>query len=189
MKNKIQRFSKGDFSVEQPEVVFEETNLVMIIGEGEVYRGSFLIKSNNDRKIRGILYPSSFRIHFKDQGFDGVTSRIEFTYDGKGLKPGHVERGKITVVCSGGEYELAFTAIIEKPQLMVKYRVQMISGSLRSRISQKQEDCSAPENFTRLSNMRMSGRFISMIICENGRSANRQWKSSLLVLSRRNVFS
>ena len=65
MKNKIQRFSKGDFSVEQPEVVFEETNLVMIIGEGEVYRGSFLIKSNNDRKIRGILYPSSFRIHFK----------------------------------------------------------------------------------------------------------------------------
>ena len=100
MKNKIQRFSKGDFSVEQPEVVFEETNLVMIIGEGEVYRGSFLIKSNNDRKIRGILYPSSFRIHFKDQGFDGVTSRIEFTYDGKGLKPGHVERGKITVVCS-----------------------------------------------------------------------------------------
>ena len=70
MKNKIQRFSKGDFSVEQPEVVFEETNLVMIIGEGEVYRGSFLIKSNNDRKIRGILYPSSFRIHFKDQGFD-----------------------------------------------------------------------------------------------------------------------
>ena len=83
MKNKIQRFSKGDFSVEQPEVVFEETNLVMIIGEGEVYRGSFLIKSNNDRKIRGILYPSSFRIHFKDQGFDGVTSRIEFTYDGR----------------------------------------------------------------------------------------------------------
>ena len=121
MKNKIQRFSKGDFSVEQPEVVFEETNLVMIIGEGEVYRGSFLIKSNNDRKIRGILYPSSFRIHFKDQGFDGVTSRIEFTYDGKGLKPGHVERGKITVVCSGGEYELAFTAIIEKPYVMTTY--------------------------------------------------------------------
>ena len=121
MKNKIQRFSKGDFSVEQPEVVFEETNLVMIIGEGEVYRRSFLIKSNNDRKIRGILYPSSFRIHFKDQGFDGVTSRIEFTYDGKGLKPGHVERGKITVVCSGGEYELAFTAIIEKPYVMTTH--------------------------------------------------------------------
>ena len=71
MKNKIQKFSKGDFRQVQPDIVFEETNLVLIIGEGEVYRGSFLIKSYNDSKIRGIVYPSSFRVHFKDQGFEG----------------------------------------------------------------------------------------------------------------------
>ena len=86
MKNKIQKFSKGDFRQVQPDIVFEETNLVLIIGEGEVYRGSFLIKSYNDSKIRGIVYPSSFRVHFKDQGFEGNPSRIEFTYDGRGLK-------------------------------------------------------------------------------------------------------
>ena len=91
LKNKIQKFSKGDFRQVQPDIVFEETNLVLIIGEGEVYRGSFLIKSYNDSKIRGIVYPSSFRVHFKDQGFEGNPSRIEFTYDGRGLKPGHVE--------------------------------------------------------------------------------------------------
>ncbi|MEE0628204.1 MAG: DUF5717 family protein, partial [Lachnospiraceae bacterium] len=56
MKNKIQKFSKGDFRQVQPDIVFEETNLVLIIGEGEVYRGSFLIKSYNDSKIRGIVY-------------------------------------------------------------------------------------------------------------------------------------
>lgn len=121
LKNKIQKFSKGDFRLVQPDVVFEETNLVLIIGEGEVYRGSFLIKSNNESKIRGIVYPSSFRVHFKDQGFEGNPSRIEFTYDGRGLKPGHVEEGKFTVVCTGGEYELSFTAIIEKPYVMTSY--------------------------------------------------------------------
>ena len=121
MKNKIQKFSKGDFRVKSPEVVFEETNLVLIIGEGEVYRGSFLIKSNNDSAIRGLVYPSSFRVRFKDQGFDGNPARVEFTYDGRGLRPGHVEEGKFTVVCSGGEYELSFTAIIEKPYVMTAY--------------------------------------------------------------------
>ena len=121
MKNKIQKFSKGDFRVKSPEVVFEETNLVLIIGEGEVYRGSFLIKSNNDSAIRGLVYPSSFRVRFKDQGFDGNPARVEFTYDGRGLPPGHVEEGKFTVVCSGGEYELSFTAIIEKPYVMTTY--------------------------------------------------------------------
>lgn len=107
--------------MKSPEVIFEETNLVLIIGEGEVYRGSFLIKSNNGSAIRGLVYPSSFRVRFKDQGFDGNPARVEFTYDGRGLKPGHVEEGKFTVVCSGGEYELSFTAIIEKPYVMTTY--------------------------------------------------------------------
>ena len=38
-----------------------------------------------------------------------------------GLRPGHVEEGKFTVVCTGGEFELAFTAIIEKPYVMTTY--------------------------------------------------------------------
>lgn len=121
LKNKIQKFSKGDFRQVRPEVEFEETNLVLIIGEGEVYRGGLQIKSKNESKVRGLIYPSSFRVRFKEQGFEGNPARIEFTYDGRGLKPGHVERGKFTVVCSGGEYELSFTAIIEKPYIMTAY--------------------------------------------------------------------
>ena len=121
LKNKIQKFSKGDFQLKQPDVIFDETNLVLIIGEGEVYRGSFTIKANSEETIRGLVYPSSFRVHFKDQGFEGNPAKIEFTYDGRGLRPGHVEEGKFTVVCSGGEYELSFTAIIEKPYVMTSY--------------------------------------------------------------------
>ena len=121
LKNKIQKFSKGDFRLVRPDVEFEETNLVLIIGEGEVYKTGFQIRSRNDSKIRGLIYPSSFRVSFKDQGFEGNPARVEFTYDGRGLKPGHVEKGKFTVVCSGGEYELPFTAIIEKPYIMTAY--------------------------------------------------------------------
>ena len=121
MKNKIQKFSKGDFQLLQPDVIFDETNLVLIIGEGEVYRGSFTVKSNRARKIRGLVYSSSFRVHFRNPGFDGNPARVEFTYDGKGLRPGHVEDGKFTVVCNAGEYELSVTAIIEKPYVMTSY--------------------------------------------------------------------
>jgi len=121
LKNKIQKFSKGNFRITRPEVIFEETNLVLIIGEGEEYRGSFIIKSGNDCAIRGLIYPSSFRVHLKDSGFDGNPARVEFTYDGKGLPPGYVEKGKFTVVCTGGEYDIPFTAIVEKPYVMTAY--------------------------------------------------------------------
>lgn len=121
MKNKIQKFSKGDFRLSKPLVEFDETNLVLIIGEGEVYRGNFQIKSTNGERIRGLVYPSSLRIKLKEPGFDGNPARIEFTYDGRGLRPGHVEKGKLVVVCNGGEFELSFTAIIEKPYVMTAY--------------------------------------------------------------------
>ena len=95
LKNKIQKFSKGDFQLIRPDVTFDETNLVLIIGEGEVYRGSFTMKADTKGTIRGLVYPSSFRVHFKDQGFEGNPAKVEFTYDGRGLRPGHVEKASL----------------------------------------------------------------------------------------------
>ena len=121
MKNKINKFSKGDFQAMQPQIVFPETSLILTIGEGEVYKGSFTIKSRTEGVIRGLVYPSSFRMRCIDQGFEGNPVKVEFEYDGRGLLPGHVEQGDFTVVCTGGEYRLPFTAIIEKPYVMTNY--------------------------------------------------------------------
>ena len=79
------------------------------------------MKSRTDGAIRGIVYPSSFRMHCIEQGFEGNPVTIQFEYDGKGLTPGHVEQGKFSIVCNGGEFEVPFTAIIEKPYVMTNY--------------------------------------------------------------------
>ena len=121
MKNKIKRLAKGDFHIKQPEVQFPETKILMRVGEGEIYQGSFSFQNQGEETIRGLVYPSSYRVHCNEQGFDGNPVNIYFTYDGPGLVPGHVEHGKFTIVCNGGEYEIAFTAIIEKPFVMTAH--------------------------------------------------------------------
>ena len=121
LKNKIKRFAKGDFHIPQPEIIFPETRVIMRVGEGEKYRGSFSLKNQGEGTIRGLVYPSSYRIHCDEQGFDGNPVNIYYTYDGSGLLPGHVEHGKFTIVCNGGEYDVAFTAVIEKPYVMTSY--------------------------------------------------------------------
>lgn len=121
MKNKIKRLAKGDFHIKQPEVQFPETKILMRVGEGEIYQGSFSFQNQGEEAIRGLVYPSSYRVHCNEQGFDGNPVNIYFTYDGTGLVPGHVEHGKFTIVCNGGEYEIAFTAIIEKPFVMTAH--------------------------------------------------------------------
>ena len=104
-----------------PDIVFPETNLVLKIGEGEVYRGNFVLKNRKEGAIRGLVYSSSFRVHIDRQGFEGNPVAITFSYDGRGLKPGHVEQGKFTIVCNGGEFEVGFTVVIENPYIMTSY--------------------------------------------------------------------
>lgn len=127
MKNKIKKISKGNFQVERPDIELLETNITMVIGEGEVCKGSFTLRNRLEGNIRGLVYPSSFRVHLNEQGFEGNPVKVEFTYDGTGMLPGEVEKSKFTVVCNGGEYEIAFTAIVEKPYIMTNYgKVQTI---------------------------------------------------------------
>ena len=121
MKNKIKQFSKGDFKVEQPDIRFSTTQIHMCVGEGEVYEGSFVIENTKDGDIRGLVYPSSFRVHCLEEGFEGNPIKVNFTYDSRGLAPGQMEQGKFTVVCNGGEYELQYDVVIEKPFIMTAY--------------------------------------------------------------------
>ncbi len=121
MKNKIKAFAKGDFQMERPEIVFSETHITMVVCEGASYKGSFIIENQKDGVIRGIVYPSSFRVHFANQGFEGNPVEVAFTYDSTGMKPGQVEQGKFTVVCNGGEYDITFTAIVDRPFITTEY--------------------------------------------------------------------
>ena len=82
LKNKIKKFSKGDFQLAQPQVVFPDTSLILTIGEGEVYKGYFMIKNRGEGSIRGLVYSSSFRMRCLEQVFEGNPVRVEFEYDG-----------------------------------------------------------------------------------------------------------
>ncbi len=129
MKTKINKYSKGDYSSAKPQVVFSETNIQMTIGEGESYRGSFVIKSTNEVNVRGLIYASSRRIKIDKTGFDGLENKITYTFDGRGLSPGDIEMGTFDIVCTGGEYSLHFAAFVEKPFIMTAYgKVQSLKN-------------------------------------------------------------
>lgn len=129
MKNKIRKSSKGDFSAVRPKVVFSQTNIDMTLGEGEIYRGSFTIKSTNQINVRGLVYAASRRVHIEENGFDGLVNTIRFTYDGTGLYPGDIETGTFDIVCNAGEYSIHFAAFVEKPFVMTSHgKVQSLKN-------------------------------------------------------------
>ena len=103
LKNKIKKFSKGDFQTAGPEIVFDETCLILTIGEGKCTVEVLRSEARQTGRSGGIVYPSSFRMRCVEQGFEGNPVTVKFEYDGRNLRPGHVEQGKFSVVCNGGE--------------------------------------------------------------------------------------
>ena len=178
MKNKIKQFSKGNFRLQKPDIVFPETHICISVGEGEIYQGCFFIENQADGDIRGLVYPSSFRVHFSEQGFEGNPVKVNFTYDSTGLAPGHMEQGKFTVVCNGGEYELAFTAMIEKPFVMTEYgKIQTLSDFKRL----------AMQDFSEARRLFRARQFYDVLKYEDGRIKNlydnmRKWSLDELAL-------
>ena len=121
MKKKIIQLSKGEFDFPQHELVFPETRIIMKVGEGETYSGSFTLRNEGEGLISGLVYPSSFRVRCNEPGFEGTVINVKYVYDGRGLEPGHVEHGKFTIASNAGEYDVRFTAIVEKPYVMTPY--------------------------------------------------------------------
>lgn len=163
MKNKIKQISKGDFKLEQPDIRFSDTQIRMSVGEGEVYQGSFLIENQKGGNIRGLVYPSSFRVHCVEQGFDGNPVKINYTYDATGMLPGQIDKGKFTVVCNGGEFDLSYVAIIEKPYVMTAY------GKVQSLLDYKRL---AQKDFSEAHRLFRSRQFYDVLKYEDKRIQN-----------------
>lgn len=104
--------------MEKPRIRLPEKKVVMRIGEGETYHGAFSIENELEGEVRGLVYTSSFRMRCSEQGFEGHHVKVHFSYDASGMVPGDIDKGAFTIVCSGGEFELPFTAMIEKPFVM-----------------------------------------------------------------------
>ena len=121
MKNKINQFAKGIFNEDASDIVFSDTHLVITVGEGEVYHGSFQIENRSGMSIRGLVYASSVRMRLKEQGFEGNPVTISFTYNASGLEPGNVENGKFTIICNNGEYTVRFSMVVERPYVITSY--------------------------------------------------------------------
>ena len=75
---------------------------------------------------------------------------MKFTYDGRGLKPGHVEEGKFTVVCTPVENMNCHLRNHRKPYVMTTHgKVQSTDDFKKAavKIILRRQDYSAPEIF------------------------------------------
>jgi hypothetical protein len=113
LKDKIERFSKGDFEYELPFICLSEEEIRITVEAGKSYEGSFVIGNSLEREIKGIIYTSNRLMQITEPSFQGVLNTVFFTFHAAHLKAGEVIQGEISVVSDCGEKALPFYVHVE----------------------------------------------------------------------------
>lgn len=118
MKEKIERFSKGDFDYQLPFIYLSEGSIDITVEAGKTYEGSFSISNSASQTMRGILCSSHRLLTFKEAKFVGSVNNIQYQFDGSNLKAGETITGIISIITDCGEQALDFNVLIEAPYFM-----------------------------------------------------------------------
>lgn len=110
MKEKIIDFSNGIFTYEQVRLRTEPEALYLRSEEGRTVKGSFIINSLDERRVKGVLYMELPGLRFQKTAFFGRASRIEYEYHPDDLMPGENCEAEILLVSNAGEYHIPVKA-------------------------------------------------------------------------------
>ncbi|MCR5323345.1 MAG: DUF5717 family protein [Lachnospiraceae bacterium] len=108
MKDKIERFSKGIFSYDHPELIVSESSINIRAEAGKAYEGSFCVSSSADKPFKGAVVASDSLITFEQSTFYGVMNEIKYRFDASYLDINDTLQGTVTVISEFGEIDIPF---------------------------------------------------------------------------------
>jgi hypothetical protein len=117
LKDKIERFSKGDFEYVRPFICLSEEEINLTIEVGKRYEGNFIISNSMGSKIEGFVYSSNRRLTILNPSFCANENQILYQWDGTYLKDGDEIKAELSVVSDCGELTIPVTIILEKPYI------------------------------------------------------------------------
>ncbi|MBO4901298.1 MAG: hypothetical protein J5518_00700 [Lachnospiraceae bacterium] len=98
----------------------------MSVPPGELYEGTFTLKSVTDTLVTGHVYTSGMRLVCRTDYFEDVEKEIRYVFDPTGLEAGDVVKGDIQIVSSAGEYYIPFVFSI------INTTIESSLGSVRN---------------------------------------------------------
>ncbi len=106
MKEKIDRFSKGIFEYEQPEIEVSPEVLDVFVNEGGSSTNEIIISNSKNTVMKGVVYSSSNFIKLENNRFVGVKNVITYTVDCNHLEQGRQIEAVINIVSDCGEHQI-----------------------------------------------------------------------------------
>lgn len=113
MKEKIIDFYNGIFAYDQPGLTLEPKELLIHTEPDGSVKGSFVISSADERRIKGLVHTGIPGMTLLSDRFFARAARVEYTYQPVHLRAGECLEGSIWLETSAGEYRLPVKVQLE----------------------------------------------------------------------------
>lgn len=114
MKEKMERFARGEFDERLPKIELPKEPLCWEMEPEKVFTGYLLFRSENGVRIRGYVLCSDGNLKISTPQFYAKNVKIEFTYSSKNAVDGDKKRGKLILITNAGEFLVPFEVQIRK---------------------------------------------------------------------------
>ena len=108
MKEKIERFARGEFEEYLPKLELPKSPISWTMEPESQFHGYFKFRSENGLRIRGYVIATDGNMTIKTPQFFGKNIKIEFTYSSKNIAEGDKKRGKLILITIAGEFLVPF---------------------------------------------------------------------------------
>ncbi|MGN0396635.1 MAG: DUF5717 family protein [Candidatus Fimimorpha sp.] len=108
MNERMNQIARGTVRGKVPQIVFSNEELKEQVLEGQVHNYEFLITSDNEIPIEGILYSSHPYVSVKQKEIKGTVVRVLIEVDASYAAAGECIEGEFCLVSNGGEYYLPY---------------------------------------------------------------------------------
>lgn len=114
MKEKMERFARGEFEEQLPKIELPKEPLFWEMEPDTIFSGTLRFKSENGLRIRGYVICSDGNLKVSNPQFFAKNVKIEFLYNSKNTAPGDKKRGKLILITNAGEFFVPFMIQISK---------------------------------------------------------------------------
>ena len=116
MKEKIERFARGEFDQYLPVLELPKKPLYWEMEPEDTFSGYLKFHSTNSIRVRGYVICTDGNLKIHTSQFFSENVKIEFTYSSKNMQAGDKKRGKLILITNAGEFFVPFEVQIGKKE-------------------------------------------------------------------------
>lgn len=113
MRKRIRAMAQGRFEYKEMEIKVSEERIERMAKKGELVKGSFVLESLDERRVKGLVYTTDRRMVCDDVQFHGRKVRIQYMFNTMGMEEGDTSKGEIYIESNAGELIVPYVISVQ----------------------------------------------------------------------------